>query len=70
MRGPRMAAWRAERARRAAPVDVMSVSAAAPTEAMSVSIVRKVIFLSLVFQFAKDRVGTPYGLSFRLLSGG
>jgi len=53
-----MAARRAERARRATPVVGMSDPVVAPTEAMSVSIVRKVIYLSLVFQFVKDLVGT------------
>ena len=44
-----MADRRDERARRET-LKVMSVSVVAPTEAMSVSIVRKVMCLSLVFQ--------------------
>lgn len=67
-REPRIAARRAKRARRATPV-VMSVSVVAPTEAMSVSIVRKVIFLSCFFLFLKTLgLAHPSGFSFRLLS--
>jgi len=68
-----MADRRDERARRETP-KVMSDSVVAPTEApselMSVSIVRKVILSLLSLPVVKDLVGTPCDLSFRLLSGG
>ena len=64
-----MADRRDERARRETP-KVMSDSVVAPTEAMSVSIVRKVILSLLSLPVVKDLVGTPCDLSFRLLSAG